>query len=77
MATATKRSTIYFDPVLHKALRLKSVETSRSFSELVNDAVRDALSEDAEDLAVFDERAGEPLIGYEKMLKGLKADGRI
>ncbi len=50
MATQTKRATIYFDPNLHKALRLKAVETSRSVSDLVNEAVRDALSEDAEDL---------------------------
>jgi hypothetical protein len=77
MATQTKRATIYFDPDLHKALRLKSVETSRSVSDLVNEAVREALSEDAEDLAAFDERAGEPLISYEEMVKRLKKDGRI
>ena len=77
MATMAKRSTIYFDPVLHKALRLKSAETSQSVSELVNGAVREALAEDADDLAAFEERAGEPLISYEKMLRGLKADGRI
>ena len=77
MSTMTKRSTIYFDPVLHRALRMKAAETSRSVSELVNDAVRENLSEDAEDLAVFDERASEPLISYEDMLKRLQADGRI
>ena len=77
MATQTKRATIYFDPNLHKALRLKAVETSRSVSELVNEAVRDALSEDAEDLLSFEERADETLIGYEEMVKRLKKDGRI
>ncbi len=77
MATQTKRATIYFDPNLHKALRLKAVETSRSVSELVNEAVRDALSEDAEDLLAFDERADETLISYEEMVKRLKKDGRI
>ena len=77
MATQTKRATIYFDPDLHKALRLKSVETSRSVSELVNKAVKEALSEDAEDLFAFDERAGEPLISYDEMIKRLKKDGRI
>ena len=56
MATLTKRATIYFDTNLHKALRLKSVETSRSVSELVNDAVKEALAEDAEDLKAFEER---------------------
>jgi len=77
MATATKRATIYLDPNLHKALRLKAMETSRSVSELVNDAVREALAEDAEDLAAFRERAGEPLISYDEMIKRLREDGRI
>jgi hypothetical protein len=77
MEAGTKRATVYFDPALHKALRMKSVETSRSVSQLVNDAVRETLTEDAEDLAAFEERANEPLIGYEGMLKGLKKDGRI
>jgi len=77
MATQTKRATIYFDPNLHKALRLKAFETSRSVSELVNEAVRDALSEDAEDLLAFEERTDETLISYEEMVKRLKKDGRI
>ena len=77
MATQTKRATIYFDPELHKALRLKSVETSRSVSKLVNEAVREALSEDAEDLTAFEERADEPLISYDEMIKRLKKDGQI
>ncbi len=77
MATQTKRATIYFDPNLHKALRLKAVETSRSVSELVNEAVREALSEDADDLLAFEERADEALISYEEMIKRLKKDGRI
>jgi len=77
MATKTKRATIYFDPVLHKALRLKSAETSRSITQIVNQAVREALSEDAEDLAAFDERQHEPLISYDQMVKRLKADGCI
>ena len=77
MVTETKRATIYFDPDLHKALRLKAVETSRSVSDLVNEAVRETIAEDAEDLAAFDERADEPLISYEEMVKRLKKDGRI
>ncbi len=77
MGTATSRATVYLDPELHKALRLKAVETSQSVSELVNKAVKESLSEDAEDIAAFGERAGEPLIRYDEMLKRLKRDGRI
>ena len=77
MTTPAKRATVYLEPDLHKALRLKAVETSTSVSELVNNAVREALAEDAEDLAAFEERGGEPLIGYEELVKRLKKDGRL
>ena len=77
MATLAKRSTIYFDPIIHKALKIKALETSRSVSELVNNAVRETLAEDAEDIAAFEERAGEKLISYAEMVKRLKKDGRI
>jgi hypothetical protein len=77
MATATKRATVYLDPELHKALRLKAVETSRSVSELVNKAVREALIEDVEDMAAFEDRIGEPLVSYDEMIKRLRKDGLI
>ena len=77
MATSAKRATVYFDPVLHKALKLKAVETSRSISDLVNEAVREALANDAEDLSDFDERAEEHLISYDEMVKRLRKDGCI
>ncbi len=77
MATPAKRATIYFDPMLHKALKLKAVETSKSVSDLVNAAVRGALAEDAEDLSAFGQRADEALISYDEMVKRLKKDGRI
>ena len=77
MATSAKRATVYLDPILHKALKLKAIETSRSISDLVNSAIREALSEDAEDIAAFDERAKEALVSYDEMVKRLKQDGRI
>ena len=77
METAAKRATIYLDPIVHKALKLKSIETSRSVSDLVNQAVRVALAEDAEDLAAFEERVNEPMLSYDEMVKKLKKDGRI
>ncbi len=77
MATPAKRATVYFDPILHKALKLKSIETSKSISELVNTAVKKSLAEDAEDISAFEERAKEPLISFSEMVKRLKKDGRI
>lgn len=77
MGNLAKRTTVYFDPVMHKALQHKALETSRSISDIVNDAVRISLQEDAEDLAAFSERINEPLVTYEALLQELKADGRL
>jgi len=75
MSRLTKRATVYLDPDLHKALRLQSVETSQSVSELINSAVRDELAEDLGDLALFDAREKEPTVEFESFVKGLKRDG--
>jgi len=72
-----KRATVYFDPCLHRALRLKAAETDSSVSELVNDAVREALAEDAEDLAAFEDRRKEPELIFEDVVKDLKRRGKI
>ncbi len=77
MKSAATRATVYLDPELHKALSLKAVETSQSLSKLVNDAIKESLAEDAEDIAAFGERVKEPLISYETMIKRLKIDGKI
>ena len=77
MTTLTKRATVYLDPILHRALRLKSVETSRSVSDLLNDAVRSELAEDAQDLSAFDARKNEPTIAFEDFVKELKRNGKI
>ena len=72
-----KRATVYFDPSLHKALRVKAAQTDHSLSELVNTAIRRSLAEDAEDLATFDSRAKEPNLAFEDVLKDLKRRGKL
>ncbi|MBX3675115.1 MAG: CopG family transcriptional regulator [Burkholderiales bacterium] len=72
-----KRATVYFDPDLHRALRLKSAVSSRSVSEIVNDAVRRSLAEDASDLAAFEERAKEPSLDFEAVVRSLRKRGKI
>ncbi len=72
-----KRATIYLDEDLHKALKLRSAETSTPVSELVNDAVKAALAGDLEDLEAFRSRASEPSIDFETFLRGLKRDGKV
>jgi len=77
MENSQKRATVYFDPVLHRALRLKAAETDRSMSDLINEAVRLSLVEDAEDLLAFEERGGEPDLSFETVVKELKRSGKI
>ncbi len=77
MKTSHKRATIYFDSDLHRALRLKAAETEQSVSELVNEAVKLSLAEDAEDLAAFEARASEPNLPFEEVLKDLRRRGKI
>lgn len=72
-----KRSTVYFDPDIHKVLKLMAVETEQSISDIVNRAVRHELAEDEEDLMAFAKRAKEPTVSLEALLKKLKADGKI
>jgi hypothetical protein len=77
MSVAVKRATVYFDSALHRVLRLKAAETSRSVSELVNEAVSTALHEDLDDLETFQKRAPEPTVSFESALKELKRNGTL
>ena len=72
-----KRSTVYLDPALHRALRLKAVETDRTVSELVNDAVRMQMAEDAEDLEAFRSRAKETTLPFEALVRDLRRRGKL
>ena len=77
MAGLTKRSTIYFDPDIHKALKLKAASSDVSISELMDEAARILLLEDQEDLQAVEDRINEPTITYETLLKDLKKHGKI
>jgi hypothetical protein len=68
---------VYLDPAIHRALRLKAAETDRTMSDLVNEAVKLSLAEDAEDLSAFDERAAEPNLPFEDVVKELRRRGKI
>jgi hypothetical protein len=72
-----KRSTIYFDPEIHRALRLKAAATDRSISDVVNDAVRQTLSEDASDLEVFEKRRREPSVDFAEVVLRMRRSGKL
>ena len=72
-----KRATVYFDPGIHRALRLKAAATDRSISELVNEAVKSALAEDADDIEAFEVREQEPDYAFDEVVKDLKRRGKL
>ena len=75
MSSKSRRATVYLDPDLHRALKLKAVQMELSVSDLVNEAIRDSLWEDAEDLAAFDARASEPNLSFEDVIRDMKERG--
>jgi len=77
MSNLSKRSTVYFEPEVHQALKIKAASSNVSISEIIDEAVKVLMSEDQEDLQAFSERKDEPEISYEDLLNELKADGKI
>ena len=77
MKTELKRATVYLDPKLHQALKIKAAQIQKTISELVNAAIRQSLAEDLEDLSAFEERKDEPNLDFEEVLKELKGSGYL
>jgi plasmid stability protein len=77
MSAAPKRATIYLPPEVHRALKLKAAAADRSVSDLVSEAVRLSLAEDAEDLAAFDKRSRERSLKFETVVKALRRRGQL
>lgn len=77
MSTLSKRSTVYFEPSIHNALKLRAASSDTSISELIDEAVRLFMREDQEDLATVRQRVGEAEMSYEELLNSLEADGKI
>ena len=77
MSELKKRATIYFDPEIHRALKIKAAITNKSISEFIDEAIRHEFAEDEEDIRAFEERANEPTLSFEKVLKDLKINGKI
>ena len=72
-----KRATVYFDPEVHKALRLRAAANDQSISDMVNEAVRASLAEDATDLATFDKRKRERSVSFDSFVQGMKRRGLV
>ncbi len=77
MSDDTRRTTVYFDRSIHRALRLKAAETDQSLSTLVNSAVRESLSEDGVDLEAFESRTSEPTLSFESVVRDLRRSGKL
>ena len=77
MPKLSKRATVYLEPDLHRALKLKSIELDESVSDLVNEAIRASLAEDAADLEAFQVREAEPEYPFEDFVRELKSRGQL
>ena len=74
---APKRSTVYLEEILHQALRLKAAMADRSISDLVNEAVRLSLKEDALDIEAVNKRSKESSRSFESFVGELKKNGKL
>ncbi len=72
-----KRVTVYLEPGLHQALKLRAAETDRSVSDLVNESVRASLGDDLADLETFASRSSESAYSFELVLRNLRRSGEI
>jgi hypothetical protein len=73
----SKRATVYFDPDIHKTLKVRAAETSSSISDIIDNLLRNEFLADQEDLKVYRERLSEPTISYERLISDLKKNGKI
>ncbi len=73
----SKRTTVYLDPALHRAIKIKAIQANTAISDLINEAIRLSLKEDAIDLKAIKDRVHEPSRAYEAVLKELKRDGLL
>jgi hypothetical protein len=73
----SKRTKVYFDPEIHRALKRQAVLANTSVSELVDEAIRLVLADDELDLATVSVRSDEPFISYEMLINDLKKHGKF
>ena len=71
------RTTVYLDPKIHRAIKMRAVQMSMSLSQVITEALQLSLKEDAIDLQAIKDRVSEPSRSYEAVLKDLKKDGLI
>jgi hypothetical protein len=71
------KATLYLDPKILKAAKIKAACEEKSLSYLVNEALKTSLREDALDYGAFEKRKNEPARALENVLKDLKRDGLL
>lgn len=74
---SSRRATVYLEPAIHRALRMKAAATDQTISDLVNSALKRTLAEDAEDLEAAEDRRDEPSVDFEEFVKSLKRRGKL
>lgn len=74
---AKKKTTVYLEPEILKAAKLRAVEAEESLAEYLRKAVLAQLAEDYQDIETFKSRGKEPAVTFEKMMAGMKKRGLV
>ena len=69
------RTTVTLNDKIYKALRIRAAESGESISAVIEEAVKEQVLEDLEDLQSVKERENESAIDFQLFVKELKADG--
>ncbi len=73
-----RRATIYFNPRVHRALRLRAASLDQSVSEVVNDTMERALADEgAHDIALIRKHRNDPGIPLAEVVKSLRRRGKV
>jgi hypothetical protein len=76
-AVMGSKATVYLDPRIYKAAKIKAAHTDHTLSYIVNEALRLTLKEDALDYEAIEKRAKEPVRSLDSVLKDMKRDGLL
>lgn len=75
--TARRATTLYLNPKIAKAAKIKAAITGKSLSTLANEGLALILREDEQLIRLARARSRQPARDYEEFIKELRRDGLI
>ena len=75
--TKREATTVYLNPRIAKAAKVRAALSDKSLSDLVNDSLAKVLKEDADDLELIRQRKKGRVRSYDDFVEELKRDGLL